>query len=183
MRSPLGDRMMQRRAFLAGLGSVLAGPLAATAQQPAGKVPHVGLLGRGETPFVTVFRQRLRDRGYAEGRNVTITHRWDEGNDERRLTDSGRRPGASEGRRDRRIYNSRPAKPAKPRLRPLPWSSSLDIPAIFGLSSAPYAPCFKPYRVPLGRRRYPRKATAAPQGDGADRDACSAPHATGVGVA
>ncbi len=79
--------MMQRRAFLAGLGSVLAGPLAATAQQPAGKVPHVGLLGRGETPFVTFFRQRLRDRGYAEGRTVTITHRWDEGNDERRLTD------------------------------------------------------------------------------------------------
>jgi hypothetical protein len=77
--------MMQRRAFLAGLGSVLAVPLAATAQQPAGKVPHVGLLGRGETGLVTSFRQRLRDRGYAEGSNVTITHRWDEGNDERRL--------------------------------------------------------------------------------------------------
>jgi ABC-type uncharacterized transport system substrate-binding protein len=79
--------MMQRRAFLAGVGSVLAGPLAATAQQPAGKVSHVGFLGRGERPFiVTDFRVRLRERGYEEGRNITITTRWDEGNDERRLT-------------------------------------------------------------------------------------------------
>ena len=76
---------MQRRAFLAGVGSVLAGPLAATAQPPAGKVAHVGLLGI-ESRFVTVFRERLGDLGYEESRNLTIMDRWDEGNDERRLT-------------------------------------------------------------------------------------------------
>jgi putative ABC transport system substrate-binding protein len=66
---------------------VLAGPLAATAQQPAGKLPHVGFLGRGDHPFiVTAFRESFRQRGYEEGRNFTITTRWDEGNDERRLT-------------------------------------------------------------------------------------------------
>ena len=66
--------MMQRRAFLVGLGSVLAGPLAATAQQPAGTVHHVGVLGLpAENPLVAAFRQRLQDRGYSEGRNIRFT--------------------------------------------------------------------------------------------------------------
>lgn len=80
--------MMLRRAFLAGLGAVLAAPLAAE-PQPAGKVPRVGLLGAGSPSdpvvqgFVEGFRQGLRELGWVEGRNIVIEYRYAEGKYER----------------------------------------------------------------------------------------------------
>jgi len=53
---------MDRRAFVTGLGAVLAAPRVAEAQQ-ARKAPVVGVLRSGSPPdrFVEVFRQGLRE--------------------------------------------------------------------------------------------------------------------------
>jgi putative tryptophan/tyrosine transport system substrate-binding protein len=78
---------IERRKFLATLGgAAVAWPLAARAQQ-AGKVPTIGFLGAG-TPstysqWVAAFMQRLRERGWIEGRNIAIELRWAEGQNER----------------------------------------------------------------------------------------------------
>jgi putative ABC transport system substrate-binding protein len=77
---------MNRRAFITGLGAVLAAPLGAEAQQLA-KVWRVGVLSPG-APFVPAdvfdaFRQGLGDRGYVEGRNLRIDWRFAAGRGER----------------------------------------------------------------------------------------------------
>jgi putative ABC transport system substrate-binding protein len=70
---------MRRRRILAGLLLALAAPLAAEAQQP-GKVYRIGVLSSGSPAtsgaFLDAFRQRLRELGYAEDRNVTIESRY-----------------------------------------------------------------------------------------------------------
>jgi putative ABC transport system substrate-binding protein len=80
---------MNRRAFVTGLGAVLAAPLGAEAQQ-AGKVFRIGLLGPGSSRtdpgderLFRVFRDRLQELGYAEGRDVVFERRWPEGKPER----------------------------------------------------------------------------------------------------
>ena len=78
---------MHRRAFLSTMaGGFLAAPLAAQAQQ-AGKVYRVGFLGTA-TPslmsaWLTAFREGLRERGYVEGKNISMEYRWGEGKPER----------------------------------------------------------------------------------------------------
>ncbi len=67
--------------------ALLAGPLAADAQQPA-KVPRIGVLLLGTSPAtvspaIEAFRQGLRDLGYVEGQNITLELRWGEGKLER----------------------------------------------------------------------------------------------------
>ena len=66
--------------------SLLAAPLAAEAQ-PAGKVYRIGFLGNStealEANLVGPFREGLRERGYVEGRDLTIEYRWAEGAYER----------------------------------------------------------------------------------------------------
>jgi putative ABC transport system substrate-binding protein len=72
---------VKRRTFIAGLGGVLAWPLAAGAQQSAIAVV-VYLSGRSaelDTPFALAFRQGLNEGGYVEGRNVSIEHHWLDG--------------------------------------------------------------------------------------------------------
>ena len=72
---------MRRRSFLAGLVGVVATPLAAGAQ-PAGRVYRVGLLGLAsgsDAPVLASLRQRLRDLGYEEGKNLVIEYRTAEG--------------------------------------------------------------------------------------------------------
>jgi putative ABC transport system substrate-binding protein len=59
---------------------LLVTPLAAEAQQPK-KVPRVGVLEeRSPTnPFLTVFRQGLRELGYTEGQNIVLEYRYAHG--------------------------------------------------------------------------------------------------------
>jgi putative ABC transport system substrate-binding protein len=80
---------MQRREFMAGLGSaVVARPLAVRAQQPE-RLRHVGVLMNvvqqdpGGSADVTAFRQGLADLGWIEGRNIDIQFRWPGGDIER----------------------------------------------------------------------------------------------------
>jgi putative ABC transport system substrate-binding protein len=78
---------IERRKFLATLGgSAAAWPLAARAQQAAGKVPTIGFLGATpsiETQRVAAFVQRLRELAWIDGRNLAIEYRWAEGRNER----------------------------------------------------------------------------------------------------
>jgi putative ABC transport system substrate-binding protein len=66
--------------------SLLAAP-AATAAQPRGKMPLIGVLelGSPQTPLgcLVAFRQGLRDLGYVEGHNITIAYRYAEGQRDR----------------------------------------------------------------------------------------------------
>jgi putative ABC transport system substrate-binding protein len=75
--------MIDRRAFISGIGgSILAAPLAAGAQQ-TGKVYRIGFLLGGwpsDTGGVAeAFRDGLRDLGYLEGRNIVVEYRFAEG--------------------------------------------------------------------------------------------------------
>ncbi len=59
---------------------LLAAPLAAA--QQAEKVYRIGLLGlssRSDITGLAVLRQKLRDLGYEEGKNLIIEYRWAEG--------------------------------------------------------------------------------------------------------
>src|SRR5262245_20934606 len=73
--------MMNRRAFVTGLGAVLAAPLAVEAQ-PAGQqqraTPHIGVLVAESAPhpFTEAFRTGMRELGYVEGRTVAIDWRY-----------------------------------------------------------------------------------------------------------
>jgi putative tryptophan/tyrosine transport system substrate-binding protein len=62
---------MKRRAFIAGLGSAAAWPLAGRAQQrPA--IPVIGYLNTG---MAAALLQSLNENGYVEGRNVAFEFR------------------------------------------------------------------------------------------------------------
>jgi len=72
---------MHRRRFIASLGSAIALPCVAAAQQKA--MPVIGFLA-GTSPGpnaanVTAFRQGLSETGYVEGQNLAIEYRWAEG--------------------------------------------------------------------------------------------------------
>jgi putative ABC transport system substrate-binding protein len=63
--------MIQRREFIAGVGSAAAWPLVARAQQPA--MPVIGLLSgqsREQPGLPPFFRKGLAETGYVEGRNL-----------------------------------------------------------------------------------------------------------------
>jgi putative ABC transport system substrate-binding protein len=77
---------VKRREFIAGLGSAAAiWPMAATAQQPLGKMRRQGVLqpGAPPDPLVDAMQGRLRELGYSEGRDVAFEFRWAEGKLER----------------------------------------------------------------------------------------------------
>jgi hypothetical protein len=65
---------MERRAFVSTVAlGLLTIPLAGEAQQPAGKVPRVGVLVVAAGPMARdSFPRGLRDLGYVEGRDVII---------------------------------------------------------------------------------------------------------------
>jgi putative tryptophan/tyrosine transport system substrate-binding protein len=72
---------MRRREFIAGLGSAVALPLAAHAQQPE-RMRRIGVLisydendPEGKLRY-SVFTQALADLGWADGRNVRMDFRW-----------------------------------------------------------------------------------------------------------
>jgi putative ABC transport system substrate-binding protein len=66
---------------------MLTAPLASGAQ-PAGKLYRVGILGinasdPAEMRYWQAFRLGLRERGWIEGENIVLEHRWTEGNSAR----------------------------------------------------------------------------------------------------
>jgi putative ABC transport system substrate-binding protein len=64
--------------------ALLSAPLSVGAQ-PAPQVPRIGYLSAGAvaTSTVEVFRQRLRELGYVDGRDIMLEERWAEGRVER----------------------------------------------------------------------------------------------------
>jgi putative ABC transport system substrate-binding protein len=69
--------MIKRREFIAWLGSAVALPLTAKAQQPA--MPVIGYLSstpQPNGPDVSAFRTGLAEAGYFEGKNLAIEYRW-----------------------------------------------------------------------------------------------------------
>ena len=77
---------MDRRAFVSGLGAVLATPFVAGAQQ-AGKVYRIGILQVGTAAanqhLFDAFKQGMRDRGYVEGQHIVFERRLGDGKSER----------------------------------------------------------------------------------------------------
>ena len=79
---------MRRRDFIKAIaGSATAWPLAASAQQQAGKLPTIGFLGAGTSSgqgsWVSALVQRLRELGWNEGSNIAFESRWANTRDER----------------------------------------------------------------------------------------------------
>jgi putative ABC transport system substrate-binding protein len=71
---------MERRRFVEVIaGGLLAAPLAAEAQR-AEKSPRVGVLfmstREGAAPFIQALERGLQERGYVDGRNLTIEYRF-----------------------------------------------------------------------------------------------------------
>jgi putative tryptophan/tyrosine transport system substrate-binding protein len=72
---------MNRREFIAGLGSAVACPIAAHAQQPE-RMRRIGVLMPFDEndPFgkllISAFTQGLADLGWTDGRNVRMDFRW-----------------------------------------------------------------------------------------------------------
>jgi len=77
---------MRRRAFITLLGGAAAWPLAAHAQQVT-KVYRIGMLETtsqiANATNLNAFRERLRELGYVEGRNLVIDYRSAEGQPDR----------------------------------------------------------------------------------------------------
>ena len=78
---------MKRREFLTCLGGAATWPLAARAQQPAGRVYRVGYLALGsreqQIHLSKAFEEGLRSLGYRVGENVVIEYRLANGEMER----------------------------------------------------------------------------------------------------
>ena len=74
---------MNRREVIAGLGSAVAWPHAASAQQQQPALPVIGFVNAGSADasagLVAAFRKGLGETGYVEGQNVTVEYHWLEG--------------------------------------------------------------------------------------------------------
>ena len=77
--------MIERRQFIAGLGSAAAWPVVARAQQVG--MPVIGWLGsrnpKTDERILNWFHRGLNAQGYVEGRNVTVEYRWADGQSDR----------------------------------------------------------------------------------------------------
>jgi ABC-type uncharacterized transport system substrate-binding protein len=79
---------MKRRDFIAGLGSALAWPRAASAQPLNSRVSHIAYFG-GTSPSaldprqIEQFKRGLTDNGLIESTNITVEYLWAEGSHER----------------------------------------------------------------------------------------------------
>src|SRR5262245_42502702 len=80
-----GDQVVNRRAFVAALTTLVPVPRAAQAQQRA--MPAIGYLSTrspGDSAHIVgAYRKGLNEAGYIEGQNVTIEFRFAEGHHDR----------------------------------------------------------------------------------------------------
>jgi putative tryptophan/tyrosine transport system substrate-binding protein len=67
---------MRRRKFITFMGGAVAWPIAARAQQPAGKMPKIGFLQNTPSELVVAMMQSLSNAGYVKGRNVLLETRF-----------------------------------------------------------------------------------------------------------
>jgi putative tryptophan/tyrosine transport system substrate-binding protein len=70
--------MRRRSVVIAGLAALFLAPERSTAQQRQSKIPRVGILSVADSekaPMFDAFRQRLRDLGYVEGRDIILEFR------------------------------------------------------------------------------------------------------------
>jgi putative tryptophan/tyrosine transport system substrate-binding protein len=78
--------MIKRRDLVSLIGSVAAAwPILGHAQQPT-KVYRIGFLALGigpSTPMAEAFRERIREHGYVEARNVALDYRFAQGQADR----------------------------------------------------------------------------------------------------
>jgi putative tryptophan/tyrosine transport system substrate-binding protein len=65
--------LMKRRGFIAGIGAVVATPLAVRAQQTKKlwRIAYIGP-GRPDNPAAIAFRKTLAEAGYEDGRNISL---------------------------------------------------------------------------------------------------------------
>src|SRR5262249_45179266 len=75
-----GDRMIRRREFIAGLGSVVSLPVLARAQQGRRVGPIAVLMGTAESAeyqnYLSRFFGRLAELGWKTGVNLSVDVRW-----------------------------------------------------------------------------------------------------------
>ena len=76
---------MKRREFITLLSGAAAWPLGAPAEQAVRRTARIGILNYAAAQDVRVddFRNALRELGYVEGQNLTVTYRWADGRMER----------------------------------------------------------------------------------------------------
>ena len=86
MEGDIGEGMKKKVTFLSLSVLLFALCSSAEAQQPA-KIPRIGILIASSafsfSARIDAFRQRLRELGYVEGKNIVIEYRYAEGNLER----------------------------------------------------------------------------------------------------
>ena len=64
--------------------ALLASPYLVQAQQPAKKIPRIGILNiASRNPALDAFRQGLHEFGWVEGQNIAIEYRFADGNEDR----------------------------------------------------------------------------------------------------
>jgi putative ABC transport system substrate-binding protein len=74
---------MRRRELITLLGTAAAWPLAARAQQQAGKLPRIGSILTEPSELVEALSQGLHEAGYVDGQNIVLDTRYHHGSLER----------------------------------------------------------------------------------------------------
>src|SRR6516162_5945301 len=121
---------MRRREFISFLGSTVAWPFAAQAQQPM--MPIVGLLSprspEDSSRLGAAFRKALNEAGYIEGQNVMVEYHWLEGQ-------YNRLPTLMADLVRRRVAVI--ATPAFTAAAPVAKAATTTIPIVFGVAEDP----------------------------------------------